>query len=141
MGPHKRCIVVGGRTHQKYIDQGLMTQSGTIKEVVREAVIAQKSPVKQASPKRKLSPKKRGRKPKAKSPSQQFAMVANKARAERELQKIHKKYSKEKAARKAATPKKQSSPKKQASPKKQSPKKQIKRASPKKRGRPAKPKY
>ena len=53
----KRCIVVGGRTHQKLIAEGKMTAAQTIKEVTREAIVAQKSPVKMASPK-KVSPKK-----------------------------------------------------------------------------------
>jgi hypothetical protein len=63
----KRYIVVGGRTHEKLIADGKMGRIGPTKEVTRDVVMAQKSPVKLASPKKKAptpkkpSPKKRGR--------------------------------------------------------------------------------
>lgn len=127
MGPKGRCIVVGGRTHKRYIDLGLMTEAQTIKEVAREAVMAQKSPVKVASPKRKVAVKK------TKSPN--FAAIAKKAQGEKRLQKVHKKVAAaKKVSPKKVSPKKVASPKRVASPKKVSPKKLAspKKASPKK---------
>lgn len=61
-----RCIVVGGRTYKKLEAEKKITGASALKEVVKETIIAQKSPVRLASPakiaavaaKKKKSPKK-----------------------------------------------------------------------------------
>lgn len=69
ISPHGRCIVVGGRTHKKYMDEGLMTREGTIKKVTAAARAAspKKTPKKVKSAKKVKSTKK-AKSPKAKTP-------------------------------------------------------------------------
>lgn len=46
ISPKNRCIVVGGRTYKKYEKAGLISNGKVITSVVKDVVIAQKSPAK-----------------------------------------------------------------------------------------------
>lgn len=59
----ERCITVGGRTYKTLVKNGQITDNKAVKEVVRETIKAQKSPVKKAGKKSpKQSPVKKGKK-------------------------------------------------------------------------------